>query len=58
MVLFIILTTCWELEKLPFYVSYNIRIAITFPDLTGGGKMLLTDGKRDSLKRGAITDKY
>lgn len=34
-VLFITLTTSWELENLPFYLSYNIRIAITFPDLTG-----------------------
>lgn len=57
MVLFIILTTCRELEKMPFYFSYNIRIAITFPDLTGK-KILPTDGKRGVFKQGAVTDKH
>lgn len=30
----LILTTFWELENLPFYLLYNIRIAIALPHLT------------------------
>lgn len=37
-VLFTILTTCCELQNLPFYLSYNIRVATTFSDLTGKKK--------------------